>query len=212
MGTYRAIRTANLNVENLDDDEGRLHIGTAYQTGGVYQAAPRLAGEAAMSLRKVNELPLRENFAWTLAGNAIYAACQWGILVTIAKFGTPAMLGQFALGLALAAPVFMLTSLQLRAVLVTDSRDQYRLGHYLAPRLLGTAVGLLVIAVFLLASRFHGSTAIVVLLVALAKAVDTLSDLIYGFWQKHERFDKIAIALIQPTPARRASADAECIG
>jgi O-antigen/teichoic acid export membrane protein len=36
----------------------------------------------------------------------------------------------------------------------------------------------------------------VVLLVAVTKAVEALSDIIYGFWQKHERLEKIAIALI----------------
>jgi O-antigen/teichoic acid export membrane protein len=183
-------------VENIYHDGGRPNVGTAYQTGEIYEGTLPFGADAAIPLRKSKELPLRANFAWTLAGNTIYAACQWGVLVTIAKLGTPAILGQFALGLALAAPVFMLTSLQLRAVLVTDSRDQYRLGHYIAPRLLGSAAGLMVIAVFVLASRLHRGTAVVVLLVALAKAVDTLSDLIYGFWQKHERFDKIAVALI----------------
>jgi len=35
----------------------------------------------------------------------------------------------------------------------------------------------------------------VILLVSLAKAAESFSDIIYGFWQKHERFDRIAIAL-----------------
>lgn len=143
----------------------------------------------------MERIPLRENFAWTLAGNVIYAACQWGILVSIAKLGTPAMLGQFALGLAVTAPVFMLTGLHLRAVLATDARGEYHLGHYLALRLLGAAAGLILIASFLSLSPLHRDTAIVVLLVGVAKAVETLSDIIHGFWQKHEHFDKIAIAL-----------------
>ena len=29
--------------------------------------------------------PLRGAIAWTLAGNTIYAACQWGMLVVVAK-------------------------------------------------------------------------------------------------------------------------------
>jgi O-antigen/teichoic acid export membrane protein len=136
-----------------------------------------------------------KNFTWTIAGNAIYAACQWGILISIAKLGTPAMVGQFALGLAVSAPIFMFTSLQLRAVLATDARDEYRLAHYSALRILGTAAGLILIAGFLAVSHFRRDTAIVILLVSLAKAVETLSDIIYGFWQKHEHFDKIAIAL-----------------
>ncbi len=154
-----------------------------------------LAPVAAPPAKVAKRVPLRENFAWTLAGNAIYAVCQWGMLVSIAKLGTPVMLGQFALALAVAAPVFMLTGLQLRVVLATDARDEYRLGHYLAPRLLGTAVALILIAGFVPFSHLHRDTAIVILLVGVAKAVEMLGDIIHGFWQKHERFDKIAIAL-----------------
>lgn len=93
----------------------------------------------------VERVALSRNFAWTLAGNVVYAGCQWGILIAIAKLGTPAMVGQFALGLAVCAPVFMFTSLQLRAVLATDAGDEYRLGNYLALRILGTGIGLAVI-------------------------------------------------------------------
>jgi O-antigen/teichoic acid export membrane protein len=139
---------------------------------------------------------LRKNIAWTVAGNAVYAACQWGMLVSIAKLGTPTMVGQFAFGLAVSAPVFMLTGLQLRAVLATDARDEYRLGHYLTPRLFGAAAGLALIASLIALSHFQRDTAVVVLLVAVTKAVEALSDIIYGFWQKHERLEKIAIALI----------------
>ncbi len=138
---------------------------------------------------------LRRNFAWTVSGNVVYAACQWGILIVIAKLGTPTMMGQFALGLAISAPVFMMTSLQLRTVLATDARDEYRLGSYLALRVLGTALGLAVIGGFVLVSGFRRETAAIILLVSLAKAADSMSDIIYGFWQKHEHFDKIAIAL-----------------
>ena len=154
-----------------------------------------LAQVAAPPSEYAESVTLGKNFVWTLAGNSLYAACQWGILISIAKLGTPAMLGQFALGLAVSAPVFMLTSLQLRAVLPTDARDEYRLAHYFALRLLGTAIGLILIAGFVALSHFRHDTAIVILLVGLAKAAETLSDIIYGFWQKHEHFDKIAIAL-----------------
>jgi O-antigen/teichoic acid export membrane protein len=138
---------------------------------------------------------LRRNFAWTVSGNVVYAICQWGILIVIAKLGTPTMMGQFALGLAISAPVFMMTSLQLRTVLATDARDEYRLGNYLALRVLGTALGLVAIMGFVLVSGLRRETAVVVLLVSLAKAAEAMSDIIYGFWQKHEHFDKIAIAL-----------------
>lgn len=154
-----------------------------------------LAQVATAPSALAESVSLRRNFAWTLAGNVLYAACQWGILVAIAKLGTPTMLGQFALGLAVSTPVFMLTNLQLRVVLATDARHEYHLGHYLALRILGTAAALILVLGFVSIARFRRETAIVVLLVSLAKAAESLSDIIYGFWQKHEHFDKIAIAL-----------------
>jgi O-antigen/teichoic acid export membrane protein len=144
---------------------------------------------------QAEHISLGKNFAWTLAGNVSYAACQWGILIAIAKLGTPTMLGEFALGLAISAPVFMFTTLQLRAVLATDTQNEYRFGHYLAVRVLGTAIGLLAIVIFVDMAAFQREAAAVILLVSLAKAAETFSDIIYGLWQKHERFARIAIAL-----------------
>ena len=62
------------------------------------------------------ERSLRLNASWTFGGNLVYAACQWGMLVALAKFGSPELVGRFALALAVTAPVYMLTNLQLRAV------------------------------------------------------------------------------------------------
>src|SRR5687767_4178506 len=67
------------------------------------------------------------NFAWAITGQAAYAASQWGILIVLAKLGTPAMVGQFALGFAIAAPVFMFANLQLRAVIATDASQDFRI-------------------------------------------------------------------------------------
>jgi O-antigen/teichoic acid export membrane protein len=198
MGTQRqAIRESYQSSEDQTPYATAAICETNSSAPSSSQPAVGSAAAAATPLlEKTKRVSLRANFAWTLAGNAIYATCQWGMLVSIAKLGTPAMLGQFTLGLAVAAPVFMLTSLQLRAVLATDARNEYRLGHYIAPRVLGTAAGLILILTFALASHYRRDTAVVVLLVSVAKAVETLSDIVYGFWQKHERFDKIAMAMI----------------
>src|SRR5205807_111503 len=89
---------------------------------------------------------LRSNFKWTFAGNVIYAACQWGMLSVLAKAGSAATVGQFALGLAVAAPVFMFSNLQLRAVQATDARSEYEFADYFTLRVLASALGLMVVA------------------------------------------------------------------
>ena len=138
---------------------------------------------------------LRTNFAWTLSGNLFYATCQWGMLVAIAKLGTAAMVGQYALGLAVCAPAFMLSGLQLRSVQATDAQTEYRLGHYMALRILGTLVALLAIGLLAWRAGYPHETAVVVVFVSLAKAAESLSEVFYGLWQKHERFDLVALAL-----------------
>src|SRR5438046_6654370 len=79
---------------------------------------------------------LRRNVAWALAGNLGYSACQWGVLVCIAKLGTAADVGQFALGLALTAPIITLTSLNLRLLQATDAREDYPVRPYQAARVI----------------------------------------------------------------------------
>lgn len=137
------------------------------------------------------ERSLRFNFSWTLLGNAVFVLCQWGIIVLLAR-EAPKLIGQYALGLAIATPAFALSSLALRPLHVTDSKRQYSFGNYFALRLILTS--LVFLAILLLYPLVGGidDTAHVVIVVAAIKAFETVSDLLYGFFQKLERMDHIA--------------------
>lgn len=135
-------------------------------------------------------LSLRLNFAWILAGNVVFAICQWGAIVALAKLGSTFIVGQFSLGLAISTPVLMLTNLQLRAVQATDSRRLYSFREYLRLRTALTLVGLAVIASVACFGRYERQTAAVILVVALSKGVETLSDIHYGLFQLNDRLDQ----------------------
>jgi len=141
-------------------------------------------------------LTLRRNFSWIFVGNLIYAVCQWGLLVVLAKMGTPHMVGQFTLGVAIAAPIILFSNLQLRTVQATDANCQYSFKQYLMLRLGSTAFALCVIAAIVAIGGFTQETAWVILMIGLAKAVEAISDLMYGCLQQHERMDWIAHSLI----------------
>jgi len=149
---------------------------------------------------KSKPLTLRRNFSWTFIGNAVYAACQWGMVMMLAKLGSPEMVGQFTLGFAITAPVFMFTNLQLRVIQATDAKQQYQFGDYLGLRLIATGIGLLVTAAITFKSGYRPETALVVLLVGLAKALESISDVFYGLIQQHERMDRIARSLMIKGP------------
>lgn len=141
-------------------------------------------------------ISLRANVAWTVCGNVVYAFAQWGMLASISKLGSPYMVGQFALGLAVAAPVYMFTNMQLRNVQATDARGDYSFGDYFGLRLLASLVGLCIIGVLASFSSRNIYTELVVAAVGASKCFEALSDVIYGFCQKHERMKYVAISLM----------------
>jgi O-antigen/teichoic acid export membrane protein len=141
-------------------------------------------------------LSLRSNFSWTAAGNGTYALCQWLTLVVLAQLGSPAMVGKYALGLALSTPVMTLAMMSLRQVLATDARNQFDFFEYVDLRAATTAAGLVVVAAVVLALGYDAATALVVVAVALSKAFDSISDILWGLLQKRERMDTIAKSLI----------------
>src|SRR5690349_18837641 len=107
-------------------------------------------------------LSWRSNFAWALSGNIVYAACQWGMVVALAKLGNSFMVGQFSLGLAITTPVLMFTNLQLRAVQATDAKRQHPFGEYLGLRVMTTLVALSVIAAIAAFGGYERETALVI--------------------------------------------------
>jgi O-antigen/teichoic acid export membrane protein len=135
---------------------------------------------------------LRRGFSWTLAGNVTYAACQWGVLVALAKLGGADAVGRFALGLAITTPVILFANLNLRRALTTDVAHAYAFGEYLRLMLLmmGLAMVLLVGVAFV---GYSGETALVILALGAGKAMRSINELFYGLYQRREDMARIAI-------------------
>jgi O-antigen/teichoic acid export membrane protein len=149
-----------------------------------------------ISLKRTQTLSLRENFSWALIGNMTYAGCQWIMLMVLAKIGNPILVGRFALGFALTSPIFMLTNLQLRGIQATDAKREYCFTDYLNLRLITTIIAVLIIFGIAFLGKYGRETAIVVVIIGLAKGFESISDVIYGFLQQQERMDRIAVSMI----------------
>ncbi len=135
---------------------------------------------------------LLSNAMWSLAGNTFYAVCQWAMLVALTKLGSPLLVGQFAMGLAISAPVFLFANLQIRAIQSTDVAQEFSFGEYLGLRLLTSAGALLVILGITAAAGYEPEMKRVILAVSLAKAFEAVSDVFHGDLQRRERMGSIA--------------------
>jgi O-antigen/teichoic acid export membrane protein len=118
----------------------------------------------------------------------------------MAKLGTPAMVGQYALGLAITAPIFMLTNLQLRGIQATDAKNEFSFNNYVGLRFISSLCSILVISLILLFGSFTFEATIVIFLLGLEKGVRSISDVIFGLFQKHERMDLVGISLLIKGP------------
>lgn len=145
-------------------------------------------------------LTLRRNFSWNFIGNVVYVACQWGMLVVLSKIGSPEIVGQFTLGFAITAPILIFTNLQLREIQATDAKQQYHFGDYLGLRLLSTGLALLAITIITGLARYRWETSLVILLIGLAKAFESISDVFYGLFQQYERMDRVAVSMMIKGP------------
>lgn len=144
----------------------------------------------------VSTLSLRQNAWWSLLGNATYAVCQLGMLVVLARLGSPEQVGLYGWALALTTPIFLLASMQLRTVLAAETESEGNVfGKYLGARLVTTAVVVLLVA--LGAWQFESRSArLVILSVGLSKAIESVSDVLYGLFWQQDRMDCIAKSMM----------------
>lgn len=141
-------------------------------------------------------LSLKRNFSWTFSGNVIYALCQWGMLTSLAKLGTPELVGQFALALAITTPVIAFANLQLRGVQATDAKGQFQFADYLALRSLTSVAALLAIVGVTLWASYDAKLSLTILIVAVGKSFDAGSDIIYGLFQHRQQMNRVATGMI----------------
>ena len=139
---------------------------------------------------------LCKNLAWAFSGNAVFTLSQAAILPIVAKLGSVAMVGQYALGLAIVTPITLLTRLQLRAILVTDIRAEHGFPDYLGVRLCTNVLALAIVAVLVMAGGYPGETSAIIFLVALVKFLESASDLLFGLLQRYDRWDIISTSTV----------------
>lgn len=141
-------------------------------------------------------LSLRSNFSWTLTGNLATVVAQFGVLSALARLGDVEMVGQYGLGLSLTAPIFLLASMSLRTILVTDVEGAHSFSRYFTLRLIGMTGGFAIVCLAVVILNYQFETALVVITVAAGRFFEGSSDMIYGAFHKAELMDTIAKSMI----------------
>lgn len=137
---------------------------------------------------------LRRQFSWTLPANAMYGASNLMLLVVLNKLGGTAVAGEYSWVLAITAPIFMCANLRFSTVLATDLRSEVRLAEYFALRVCLLVAATACVCFYITIAR-EQAIAFLLLVVALAKSMEAISDLCCGVQQRIGRMDRIAFSL-----------------
>jgi len=134
-------------------------------------------------------LSLKSNSLWNLLGSLIHALTQWGILISIAKLGSPEMVGVFTLALAITAPLVLLYRFNLRSVVVSDGNNEYSFDDYYSLRVVSTFIFIITMIIIALFYIPDWEITLVIIIFSLSRAVESISDILHGKLQQIERMD-----------------------
>ena len=140
------------------------------------------------------------DFTWTLFGNGVFAACQWGIIIALAKLLTAVSVGQYSLGQAILAPTLMFAVFQLRAVIASDLQGQFTTREYFGFRLTTLAGGLLLAILIAFATTRSTLQTEIVAVIGLIQVCEQTSDTLYGFLQRRGNLVRPALSMILKGP------------
>ena len=147
-------------------------------------------------LKRNQPLSLKNNSIWNLLGSVIHSLTQWGILISIAKLGSPEMVGVFTLALAITSPIVLLFRFKLRQVVVSDSFNDFSFNQYYTLRILSTFIFIIVMFIIAMLYSPEWEIVFVVIMLSLARAIESISDVLFGQMQKNERMDYTAKSVI----------------
>ena len=106
------------------------------------------------------------------------------------------MAGQYTIGLAITTPVMIFFGSNLRAIIVSDVRRECPMGSYMAFRLLSVANAMCMIFVIVLMAGYQYETALIIMMVGVAKSIEGISAIFFGYFHQNERMDQIAVSRI----------------
>ncbi|WP_455509158.1 lipopolysaccharide biosynthesis protein [Butyricimonas paravirosa] len=127
----------------------------------------------------------KKTLLWLVLSNIVKSLSQWGILVILVKFFPAESVGYYTLGLAITAPIFMLSDMQLKSVLVVEPETGFdNFAVYQIIRLISTGVattGLIIYNILFQEINW------IIFAVIIYKAMESLIDILYGYLQKKDK-------------------------
>lgn len=137
---------------------------------------------------------IKEGIAWNSAGNFIYLFFQWLLSYVVIRLLGYETAGIFSLAIAITNSFFGIASYTMRSYQVSDVNGEYSKNTYVESRII-TCLGFFIVCVgYTVISRYDSYTAMCIVVYALFKVSEAMSDVFQGVLQLRFRLDIVGIS------------------
>lgn len=136
-----------------------------------------------------------KNTAWVFVSIIIYSGSQWLLLVLLGRLGSPELLGNYSLGVAIATPVFTLLGQHIRPAYIADVEGRWTFPVYFGLSIVATALALFVVFLLGLWSAAVGALGLVVVAGGV-RAAEAVSDTIYAVEHRRQQLRSVSLSRI----------------
>lgn len=134
-----------------------------------------------------------KSFNSILMSNVFVAAIKFLILYLIILFGTTEDVGVYSYGLAIVSPIFLLSSLKIKSIVITEGA-KYENSEYLMAIIFFSLITLIFSSAFIMFFEANYEIIIVTVLLAIQKAAENIKYFFHGIFTRNFELRKVAKA------------------
>lgn len=145
-------------------------------------------------MQEIKPLSVRENFVWNTVGCLMYQGCLWLTTVAVVLLSDYSNSGALAYGMAIGNIFNPIATYNMRTYQVSDVRNRYSTGNYVAFRLVTIVLALAMMAVYSALTVGTASLLVTVACYLVFKTDEAFCSVYYAVVQRRGRMDFIGIS------------------
>lgn len=127
---------------------------------------------------------LKMNVIYNILTTVFITLLQLVILIVISKFDSTESVGLLTLGLAITAPILLLSRLNLRSAYNSDYLNEFTFNQYHTLRIMFTVLYILISFIIIQFFSLRFKDECFIYSIVIWKAIESISDMIYAYFQK----------------------------
>ena len=152
--------------------------------------------QTIVSQTRQKQFSLRQNSLFNSVGTIVFYVCLWALSVVVMRLGSGADVGMLQLAMTVTNVFSSVANYNMRAFQISDVRNEYTAGHYVASRILTGSFALLACLVYSLFWGYSAYTILCIGLYMLFRLSESAADVLHGVDQKSGRMDHVMVSYV----------------